>query len=376
MDGRELQRLAGQLLPLLMQRIYDRGLWTPALEGETTPGDLDYTLQQGRYLRIAGLILVSAEIQIDTVAVAMAGNLRLTGLPFVVDAASIIGGVVVAGDYAYTAGSLELHIYPVVGESYAYLVEAADSAPPVTDIAGNIGDGTTLRVWLCYEADEADAPPVTGFNLLEYWTLDNTSDGYVGTVAGRTLTAVGAGVTTTAGIIANAFAKDTSDSYLVGDGVELTNSWAVGAWHYYGGTDYIITQWPDSAGLFEWGLDTYGTDGRVRFYVNDGGSPVTATGTSPGVLGEWRYIVGAYDVVTNEIRVYVNGVLEATEVVNAAPNTPGSVPFWVARRGTNTSTTAQHIDEIEMWEGASLSDPEPGVDFWFNRWNLGAGQRP
>ena len=60
------------------------GSWTPTLSGSTTPGAHTYNIQWGRWQLHGGLVTVKAAIHIASANLdaAMAGNLRIGGLPF------------------------------------------------------------------------------------------------------------------------------------------------------------------------------------------------------------------------------------------------------------------------------------------------------
>lgn len=218
--------------------------------------------------------------------------------------------------------------------------------------------------------------PAFPAGMIARWTLDDTSAGYIDLIGGRVLTPLGTGVTAGVGVIGNAFGKTSADGYLTRAGVALTGTFAIEAWSYYAGQDYIITQWPQT-GVGEWSLDTYGTSGRVRFFVQDGFSTAIVTGTSAGATGVWRQIVGVYDgtaALASRLRIYSNGILEATGAVQAAAAISGNAPLWLARRGPSASSTAQRIDEPAIWQFGASGDP--GAAFWLNRYNGGAGVRP
>lgn len=59
------------------------GRWTPVLAGGTTPGTNTYGIQTGIYVRIGNMVFVQGVISVSSKDAAMAGALRVTGLPFV-----------------------------------------------------------------------------------------------------------------------------------------------------------------------------------------------------------------------------------------------------------------------------------------------------
>jgi len=60
----------------------ESGTWTTTLAGATTAGSHTYGTRTGQYLRIGPLVLVSYQITLTAKDGAMAGGLRITGLPF------------------------------------------------------------------------------------------------------------------------------------------------------------------------------------------------------------------------------------------------------------------------------------------------------
>jgi hypothetical protein len=61
------------------------GAWKPVLAGSTTAGTNTYSVQSGQYSRRGNWVHVKGTIIITTKGTSMAGNLRITGLPFVAD---------------------------------------------------------------------------------------------------------------------------------------------------------------------------------------------------------------------------------------------------------------------------------------------------
>ena len=61
---------------------YEEGSFTAGLLGQTTAGSFNYTLQQGRYVKIGQAVTVQITIYYASRNTAPAGNLVITGLPF------------------------------------------------------------------------------------------------------------------------------------------------------------------------------------------------------------------------------------------------------------------------------------------------------
>lgn len=61
---------------------YDEGTWTPVLAGSSTAGSHTYSVQSGRYTKIGNFVAAHFYIQISSKDGTMAGDIRITGLPF------------------------------------------------------------------------------------------------------------------------------------------------------------------------------------------------------------------------------------------------------------------------------------------------------
>lgn len=58
--------------------------WTPVIYGSTTAGSPTYTVQSGSYWRIGALVFANIDLRLSAKG-GMAGNLRISGLPFTAD---------------------------------------------------------------------------------------------------------------------------------------------------------------------------------------------------------------------------------------------------------------------------------------------------
>lgn len=61
---------------------YEEGSWTPVIRGSTTAGTQTYSLQIGRYIKIANLVFYTCGVVMTAKDAATAGDLQLSGLPF------------------------------------------------------------------------------------------------------------------------------------------------------------------------------------------------------------------------------------------------------------------------------------------------------
>lgn len=62
---------------------YQEGTWTPTLAGLTTAGSHTYSVRSGTYLRIGRAVFITGELALSAKDAAMAGEVVVTGLPFV-----------------------------------------------------------------------------------------------------------------------------------------------------------------------------------------------------------------------------------------------------------------------------------------------------
>ncbi|KIL45769.1 hypothetical protein [Jeotgalibacillus soli] len=63
---------------------YEEGVWTPVIQGLTTAGSNTYSTQDGRYAKVGGRLYFDAFVSLSLKDVNMAGEVAISGLPFVV----------------------------------------------------------------------------------------------------------------------------------------------------------------------------------------------------------------------------------------------------------------------------------------------------
>jgi hypothetical protein len=75
---------------------YEEGTWTPVLFGITVAGTNTYSFQEGIYTRTGNIVICTFNLDVSAVDAAMAGQMRISGLPFVVEniAANRGGGAI------------------------------------------------------------------------------------------------------------------------------------------------------------------------------------------------------------------------------------------------------------------------------------------
>jgi len=99
---------------------YTTGFWTPKLEGSTTAGTNTYTTQYGSWTKIANMVTARFNIritaaQLDTL---MAGNLRVTGLPFPTNATAQVKAIIEYNILNLGTNFYNVFVSTVGGQSY------------------------------------------------------------------------------------------------------------------------------------------------------------------------------------------------------------------------------------------------------------------
>ncbi|MEV7342321.1 LamG-like jellyroll fold domain-containing protein [Streptomyces sp. NPDC093544] len=176
-----------------------------------------------------------------------------------------------------------------------------------------------------------------------------------------------------AGRAGTALTLDGVDDYAgtVGPVISNTVSFSVGAWVKLAKTKpdqpaVIVSQ----AGSVKPGFELYYSAAygwTVNQYSEDTttGTPIRATQGNPALApgGEWTYVVGSYDAVTDDLRLYVQGKWVATAKVTAPFYASGSLRIGAsAVSGTVTSFFPGQISDVQVYDRA-LSAPEIAAKF-------------
>jgi hypothetical protein len=153
----------------------------------------------------------------------------------------------------------------------------------------------------------------------------------------------------------------TSESAATAGGVvDTARSFSVAAWVRLTkiGTTYqsIVSQEGSYTSAFFLQV-TPGAGGRWRFvrHTQDavGTGWAAAVSTSAPLAGVWTHVAGAYDAGTQELRVYVNGVLEGSASYAPAGAWNARGPMHIARAkagGGPTDHLAADIGEVQVWD--------------------------
>ncbi|MET9787271.1 LamG-like jellyroll fold domain-containing protein [Streptomyces canus] len=184
-----------------------------------------------------------------------------------------------------------------------------------------------------------------------------------------------------------ALSLDGVDDYAgtAGPIVNNQNSFSVGAWAKLPKSkpdhaSVIVSQ----AGSVRPGFELYYSASygwTVNQYSEDSasGTPIRATQGDPALApgGEWTYVVGSYDAVSDDLRLYVQGKWVATTKVTAPFYAGGSLRIGAGNSsGSPTSFFPGQISDVQLYdralsapEIAAMFDSRPTVE---GRWRLDA----
>lgn len=133
-----------------LQALFTSGSWTPALAGATTPGTQTYSTQTGSYYKIDKLVFVEGTVVLTALDGATAGDMHITGLPFVVSGVAAASAVVDDVDIFQGGGWFYCTARFASGQSYIELLQAGDSVPVEALDASDMNADTAVTVSGCY----------------------------------------------------------------------------------------------------------------------------------------------------------------------------------------------------------------------------------
>ncbi|MFB9394162.1 LamG domain-containing protein [Streptomyces coeruleoprunus] len=211
-------------------------------------------------------------------------------------------------------------------------------------------------------------------NPVAQWKLDSSADNAAGTT--NPLNLSGEATWTTHARLGGGLRLNGASSYAATPGpvVDTTNSFSVAAWTKLGSraqSSTVANQNGTQTGAFQ--LYYSSIDDRWVFARDsgDGASSVRAVSTRPGVIGAWTHLLAVYDRDAQQIRLYVNGHLEAT----TAYTTPWAAtgPFEIGRMQQPSGPSSYFkgdLDHVQAWNRvvfpdelhaqANMENPETG----------------
>ena len=135
---------------------FEEGTWTPTLAGATTPGDHTYSEQRGYYTRIGNVVVATFRIQLSAKDTNMAGNVSISGLPFVARNASgyRAGGAIAAVSNITLSPAHTQYVLQLLPNSTQILIQTAGGGQPQANISpANITDSTVIAGTIVYHTD-------------------------------------------------------------------------------------------------------------------------------------------------------------------------------------------------------------------------------
>ena len=134
---------------------YDEGSWTPVLAGASTPGTNTYSSQVGRYIRIGNIVTVWCDLVLATKDAAMAGSLRITGLPFTasnISGYNAINGINYFDNVTFTANYTNLASVIASNTNIVQIFQSASGASggASTVAPSNISGTTSFHFQISY----------------------------------------------------------------------------------------------------------------------------------------------------------------------------------------------------------------------------------
>ena len=111
----------------------------------------------------------------------------------------------------------------------------------------------------------------------------------------------------------------------------MTSAISVESWIFpsviFGGASIVNRRTTGNVGGFSLELAPSNT---IGFYVYISGSWYVATSPANSVnLNQWSHVVGTYDGST--IKIYINGVLQASTSISGTINNPTTPNVWIGR---------------------------------------------
>jgi hypothetical protein len=117
----------------------------------------------------------------------------------------------------------------------------------------------------------------------------------------------------------------------------------------------IITKWQNGGSADDAFNLLYGlTSGKPQFFVasGSGASANSGVGSTAMAVGTWYHICGTYDGAN--VRVFLNGVQEASAAATLTMPTAGTRTVWLGRNNHTDGYTSGDIDSVRIYNRALL----------------------
>lgn len=106
----------------------------------------------------------------------------------------------------------------------------------------------------------------------------------------------------------------------------------------------------------EWTLKANGADKKVKATVSSDAGESVAESSTPLVLGQYSHVAFTFLAATSEIKLYVNGQLEASASVGPASMSPLALPICLAESQLGGAHFDGFIARFGVWSDALTSD--------------------
>lgn len=144
-------RLGGSALASF--NYYDQGTFTPVVVGSATPGTNTYSIQFGRWTRIGRMVYCQLRVYLATLDGALAGNVRISGLPFAVNASAVQSPAgLMTENVTLTGGYIGFMAYPEPSTSYVTIGQYRSALGAGNLPAANLVGTSGFTLSFCYEA--------------------------------------------------------------------------------------------------------------------------------------------------------------------------------------------------------------------------------
>jgi hypothetical protein len=253
-------------------------------------------------------------------------------------------------------------VYGFVGDGGPATEATFDCPTGLTlDPAGNlhVGDDWNHRIRMV-TLDACVAPPA---DMVGWWPGDGTAHDIAGTNHGT----MNLGATYEPGLVAQGFSFDGSEGYMrIADhpSLDTPEGFTVDAWIHpraTGGPQVIASKWDDPNEQWSWIFKLHNDgSGRLRIEISRGDHNALGDlgGTTVLPVGAWSHVAATYDRETSQLRLYVNGNLDAQGAAQFPDTEVNSSEADVLIGAVSGQTTPPSeyflglIDELELFSRA------------------------
>lgn len=277
------------------------------------------------------------------------------------------------GVYDAAAGRITLYVNGR-REGTAAVITTWNATGPLTIGRGKVagaasdnwpGDVDEVRVYdRALFADEVADLVHSAATLVGHWKLDEESGTTAADSSGRATAATLSGAASwTYGWLDGALALDGVDGHAQTGGpvADTRNSFTVTAWtqldHLPTADTTAVAQAGDRAAGFQLGFDQ--EQGRWVFGMatadTDAASVVRTRSDAIPTPLEWTHLAGVYDALAGQLRIYVNGRLASSTVVDHVSTWNATGPLQLGRtkaEGAFTGYWPGAVDDVRVYDSA------------------------